>query len=149
MVKFCQEELCLIIIITFTKNCCHYYCSFGCYNDHILTLLYVFGFALLFRDCQDLSIYLSIYLSVCLSVCLSLYLSIYLSISFQENLEVTSLRPWTNQLKLAICIIRKSPKIVWIASRYWKLLLFLLKVNNRNTRTSGEICSKLTIRTLG
>ena len=95
------------------------------------------------------SIYLSIYLSVCLSVCLSLYLSIYLSISFQENLEVTSLRPWTNQLKLAICIIRKSPKIVWIASRYWKLLLFLLKVNNRNTRTSGEICSKLTIRTLG
>ena len=38
---------------------------------------------------------------------------------------------------------------VRVEKRFYPAVIYLLKVNNRNTRTRSDICSKLTIKTPG
>ena len=53
------------------------------------------------------------------------------------------------------CYCKSTPYFLWILEKgrsRWEVLfpagIYLFKVNNRNTRTMWEICSKLTIKTV-
>ena len=66
-----------------------------------------------------------------------------------ENLSIL-LTPWRligNRRLFLTSYSERDPLLE--GDTYYSAVIYLLKVNNRNTRTKNEICSKLTIKTLG
>ena len=50
-------------------------------------------------------------------------------------------------LQIPIDLIKRFPSSIFHPENRYPASIYLLKVNNRNTRTRWKICSKLTIKT--
>ena len=90
-----------------------------------------------------------IYSIIIYIIYITLYIPIHLSRTFECNStnQCLFIKQETNKKLVSACSIEKVIQLFIFGYRNSPAGIYLLKVNNRNTRTKCEICSNLTINT--